>query len=77
MALWDAETEAGSVIFGLDGELLTGQARLELIERLQVAYTHAGQAALEYHRDRVGEPHVVDLAERLADVVVTSHFANA
>lgn len=81
LTLGDDCADAGSVLFGLDRDLLVGRLRTRLRDRLEVAYTHATSLATDRHRSRNGHPDVVDLNERVADVVIGSHpglrFSNA
>lgn len=70
-------SDVSAGIFGLDGDATVGQAARTLFDRLEVAYGHAAGLALKRIRSSNGEASTSGLTESLADVVVTSHFADA
>lgn len=76
-ALGEGGHEAASLFFGMERDLTVGTARSGLRERLEVVYAHAARLATDGLRLRTGVPVSNDVADRLADVVVASHFADA
>ena len=73
----ESEVEPAVYLFGDEAQILVLRVRRDLIERLQVVYTHAGERLVEQHHEQVGEPDSAVLDERIAAVVARSHFADA
>jgi len=75
MAITRMGLEAGKVLFGVQRDLVLGQARSSLTERIGVAYSFA--AGLASSNRGGGDLDTRRVADRLAAVVVRSHFADA
>lgn len=76
-ALGGANRDAARALFGIESDPLAGSAQADLRSRLEVVYTHASNIAAEAVRAGEGAPTAGDLSDRLASVVVASHFADA
>ena len=64
-------------VLGDDSDRLVARARRELVDRLQVIYTHCGERLVDRLETEAGEPDADDLADRMSFVVARSHFADA
>lgn len=76
-ALGSGLRRAAEILFGTDGDVLTERVRIELFDRLQVAYTQTAAHLCESLRLVSGEREVDELQTRLTGVVVRSHFSDA
>ena len=76
-ALGSGDRRAAEILFGTDSDVLTERVRLELVARLQVAYTQRAAQLCESLRLVSGERERDELQTRLTGVVVRSHFADA
>lgn len=78
-AMGSPSLHAAGVLFGIDGDVLIGEARRHLRSRLEVVYAQAGAALVDFLQlsDLDTEPGGDALRQRLTGVVARSHFADA
>lgn len=76
-ALGSEHRRATGILFGTDGDVRTERMRIELLDRLQVAYTQTAAHLCESLRLVSGEREADELQTHLTGVVVRPHFSDA
>ena len=71
------DLEMESFVLGPDSDRIVERVGSELVNRLQVIYTHLGERLVDLLLLDAGDPYTGDLADKMSFVVARSHFADA